>query len=290
MQQCRRLIEPGNQSPNPHAHWVLTGTRWLNHKLAGWLKFTSATTHSIPERFFSDPSQCNVRGGSVNSALPACPQGVSAVKAIGLGAQAGQKIFTITSEVYTNNPSIVNAQLAAHSENTKDRIQQALNAGYEVTVHENPITQSGWTGAGFIIIDPSTGAGAYLIEGGTNGGILEFIDNLQKYLFTPHITGFSYGAGFKVFADSFANFAGLFSFVVDILSFMDRCSGDDLVAAILMWTIITLMILLLTLLITLIFAPIFMTMLILSVGANLMADFWLKSVILDTACGPAGPA
>ena len=51
-------------------------------------------------------------------------------------------------------------------------MQQSLDAGYEVTIHEQPITESGWTGAGFIQIDPSRGAGAYTIEGGNNGGNL----------------------------------------------------------------------------------------------------------------------
>ena len=39
-----------------------------------------------------------------------------------------------------------------------------------MTIHEAPITQDGWTGAGLTIIDPNTGAGGYLIEGGSNGG------------------------------------------------------------------------------------------------------------------------
>ena len=70
------------------------------------------------------------------------------------------------------NPNIVNNQLFAHSQSTKDRIQQALDAGYEITIHEAPITQDGWTGAGFSVIDPNTGADGYLIEGGSNGAWL----------------------------------------------------------------------------------------------------------------------
>ena len=52
-------------------------------------------------------------------------------------------------------------------------MQQSLDAGYEVTIHQSPITESGWTGAGYTAIDPATGAGAYTIEGGGNGGWLE---------------------------------------------------------------------------------------------------------------------
>lgn len=33
-------------------------------------------------------------------------------------------------------------------------------------------SQSGWSGAGYTTIDPATGAGGYIIDGGTNGGWL----------------------------------------------------------------------------------------------------------------------
>ena len=38
--------------------------------------------------------------------------------------------------------------------------------------HEKPITTHGWTGMGYAILDPDTGAGAYLIAGGGNGSYL----------------------------------------------------------------------------------------------------------------------
>jgi hypothetical protein len=51
-------------------------------------------------------------------------------------------------------------------------IASAVQAGKEVTVHEKPISAHGFTGYGYTITDPETGAGAYLIEGKGNGGIL----------------------------------------------------------------------------------------------------------------------
>jgi hypothetical protein len=36
----------------------------------------------------------------------------------------------------------------------------------DVTIHERPVTISGWTGAGYTTTDPETGAGGYLIEVG----------------------------------------------------------------------------------------------------------------------------
>jgi hypothetical protein len=37
------------------------------------------------------------------------------------------------------------------------------------------ISVNGWSGAGYSVIDPETGAGGYLIEGGANGGFMKFI-------------------------------------------------------------------------------------------------------------------
>ncbi len=120
----------------------------------------SALEGAVPEHIFYSPTQCNAIGAKTQTAgLPVCPQGISAVKAIALGAQAGQKIFAINAEVYRNSPNIVIGSLSAHSQSTQIRVQQALDAGYEVTIHEAPITQDGWIGAGFTIIDPATGAG-----------------------------------------------------------------------------------------------------------------------------------
>ena len=147
-------------------------SKWVSYnRMRG--QYMSALEHAVPERFFSDPLQCNLAGKTTPVAgLPDCAQGISAVKAIGLATAQGQKIYTITSKVYQNNPSIVNGALTAHSQETKSRVQSALNAGMEVTIHQAPIVESGWKGSGFISIDPQTGAGAYTIEGGSNGGFL----------------------------------------------------------------------------------------------------------------------
>ena len=82
-----------------------------------------ALEHAIPERFFNDPAKCNAEGTTTPVAgLPACPQGISAVKAIALAAAQGQKIYTITKAVYQNNPSIVNISLTAYSQSTKQSV------------------------------------------------------------------------------------------------------------------------------------------------------------------------
>jgi hypothetical protein len=77
-----------------------------------------------------------------------------------------------TSPVYLQNIAAVLPQLSGHSQQTRADVQNAVNAGKEVTISQAKITYSGWTGAGYVIIDPQTGAGSYLIEGGANGGNL----------------------------------------------------------------------------------------------------------------------
>ena len=146
--------------------------KWIAYnRLRG--QYMSALEHAVPERFFNDPRKCNLQGTtSPTAGLPDCPQGISAVKALWIAAAQGQRIYTITQQVYNDNPGIVNTALSAHSWDTQNRVQQSLDAGYEVTIHQSPITESGWTGAGYTAIDPATGAGAYTIDGGSNGAWL----------------------------------------------------------------------------------------------------------------------
>jgi hypothetical protein len=53
-------------------------------------------------------------------------------------------------------------------------VKDAVAAGKIVTISQSTISYKGWTGAGYILIDPNTGAGAYLIGGGADGAIALF--------------------------------------------------------------------------------------------------------------------
>ncbi len=143
--------------------------RWIAYnRVRG--QFMSALEGAIPENFFNDATKCNPVGTTTPvSGLSTCSQGISSLRVLSLAAQAGQKIFTITAQVYQANPNIVNSSLSGQNQSTQDRVQQALDAGYEVTIHERPIAKDGWTGAAFLVIDPATGAGGYIIDGGSNG-------------------------------------------------------------------------------------------------------------------------
>jgi hypothetical protein len=176
----RRVEFPGVNMDIGHIRnltWAKDNDRekWIAYnQLRG--QYMSALEHAVPERFFNDPAQCNSYDNPTPVAgLPNCPQGISAVKALGLAAAQGQRIYTITPEVYATNPNIVNTALSAHSVDTKRRVQRFLDSGMEVTIHQAPIVESGWKGAGFTSVEPATGAGGYSIEGGMNGSWLYLV-------------------------------------------------------------------------------------------------------------------
>lgn len=85
-------------------------------------------------------------------------------------SQQGQKIWTITPD---------NLELALSKINLGDEaeadIRNAVNAWKIATAHENRINFNGWIGEGDTLIDPQTGAGAYMISGGGNGGWLSLV-------------------------------------------------------------------------------------------------------------------
>ena len=95
-------------------------------------------------------------------------QGVSAVSAITMASEQGQKIFHITED----NLDEVLAQVSISAESRHDIRRGVLSHGMTATVHEAPITVPGWRGSGYILTHPETGAGSYMIDGGKNGGYL----------------------------------------------------------------------------------------------------------------------
>lgn len=113
----------------------------------------SAMEHLVPEQMFSTPE------------APA--QGISAVKALSIASAEGQKIWTITQS--NLDAALSSIQLDAE---TETEIRQSVLAGKVATAHELPINLNDWVGEGYLLVDPRTGAGAYKIAGGANGGTL----------------------------------------------------------------------------------------------------------------------
>lgn len=93
-------------------------------------------------------------------------QGVSSIAALNIAANAGQKIYTL-QQSNRDSLSLINIDGAARAE-----ISSAINNGKSVLLHEAPVVVGKWQGSGYIIYDNESGAGAYKISGGANGGFL----------------------------------------------------------------------------------------------------------------------
>lgn len=160
--------------------------RWIIfNKTKG--QFSSAMEHGSPEQFWVDKSQCRYsdeNGLMQNTSKIDCAQGISAVKAISIAQNQGQKIYTINPKNRdTALPKLTLSGAAG------EEIRSAINAGKEVTFHESAINAHGWSGYGYIIIDPDTGAGAYLIEGRGNGGVFLAIGSVYGFALGYTIAG-----------------------------------------------------------------------------------------------------
>ena len=125
---------------------------WVAYNRASGARF-SAMEHLVPEQMFSTEDN------------PA--HGISAVKAIQIAAAEGQKIWTITQANLSTALAAINLPSAVESD-----IRKSVYAGMEVTAHEQPVNFYGTSQVGYIVLDPETGAGGYLIGSGENGGIL----------------------------------------------------------------------------------------------------------------------
>jgi hypothetical protein len=149
----------------------LRAIRWSkDHDRAKWAAYNrirgqqaSMLEHAVLETLLTDRSKCRTPGDPPSS-LPPCSEGISAVKAIAMAQLAGQRTYFITPA------NIASVDQLALGFDTVSEIRNAVSAGKEVTVHQSRVTARGWSGAGYIVLDPATGAGGYLISGGANGG------------------------------------------------------------------------------------------------------------------------
>ena len=167
---------------------------------------SSALESALPEQMFS------------TTANPS--EAASAVTAIAMAEQQGQKIYHITPANQTTTLSNIHL-----SQPVIDEIKTSLAAGKEVITHTNNVSISGWTGAGYIIVDPNTGIGAYKISGGLNGGF----SSLPQYA-ADALVYLSNGDGLSAPFRFLSNFTGsAFGAVGDFVQIlnMDGCGVGD---------------------------------------------------------------
>jgi transglutaminase superfamily protein len=173
----------------------------------------SAAEHAVPEQMFRD------LGKPIDD--PTQPQAISAVKALAIAASQGQRIYTLGAQNQSLHASILSG--LAISADVKNEIANNLAAGREVTVHQaNIATSSGFTGVGYIIIDPETGSGAYKVEGGANGAI--FFTWLAFVAVGLAIAA-AFAAGFVL--APFIGLVLLFANIISLISAIGQSSNDQ---------------------------------------------------------------
>lgn len=104
----------------------------------------------------------------------------SAVKLLARANEMGIPIYSIDSVATWN---AVRGELQVSSDVASD-IFNAVNAGQQVTIPQRSQQVDDWYGTGYVITDPNTGAGAYRISGGTNGGFFELLEDFNNALFS----------------------------------------------------------------------------------------------------------
>ncbi|WP_410472865.1 hypothetical protein ACGTJS_03845 [Faucicola mancuniensis] len=114
----------------------------------------SLNENLIPEQLFDDPKTTEKEA-----------QGISAVKALQIASSQGQTIYTVTKANYAEILPKLN-----HSTDVMTDVRNAINAGKEVTISQTQVHAFGWSGTGYIVLDPESGVGGYLIGGGADGG------------------------------------------------------------------------------------------------------------------------
>jgi transglutaminase-like putative cysteine protease len=131
-------VDAQNSSSGAKAYLQLIGSR------------ASTLEHLVPESAFQGQSE---------------GEAVSGMKALGRAISTGQRIFLISSQNVDTALSAISAPADLESE-----ILNSVSAGKQVLISESPVAVGPWSGFGYIVMDPDTGAGAYKISGGTNGG------------------------------------------------------------------------------------------------------------------------
>jgi len=179
---------------------------------------SSALEHAVPEQLFSTPE------------MPA--QGISTAKALKIANDSGIPIYNITQA----NLAVVLPQLQI-GQQVKDEIANAVNAAKTVTVSKSNISYNGWTGCGYSITDPETGAGAYMISSGSSGSDTKVDKNYWSEfdtLFTlldiknSIIGQFITSKAFEVIGKSIGIFGTLIQALIDVKTIIDKDSPDKI--------------------------------------------------------------
>jgi YD repeat-containing protein len=92
-------------------------------------------------------------------------QGISAAKALLLARRAGQPLYTVDA---ANVDVVLGA--ATLADDVEEEIRGAIAQGRVAKLAPTPVALGHWSGTGYILEDPVTGAATYPISGGLAGG------------------------------------------------------------------------------------------------------------------------
>lgn len=96
-------------------------------------------------------------------------ESVSTMSILGKAQEEDIEVLAISNRNLTESLGNLMAEEAL-----KEEITAEVNSGKIIIIPQKEITINEWIGTGYMIIDPETGAGAYKISGGLNGGATTF--------------------------------------------------------------------------------------------------------------------
>ncbi len=142
-----------NKPELTHSGRTAAHNRWIAYnKMRG--QYGSAMEHAIPEQFWVDRNKCSYlddKGQLKNPSLQPCAEAISAVKAIAIAQNQGQKIYTINKD----NAATALPKLSL-SGSVGQEIRNAIEAGKEVSFHEKVVWVAlACLGLGNLLHDPN---------------------------------------------------------------------------------------------------------------------------------------
>ena len=125
-------------------------------------------------------------------------------------------------------------------------IRNSAAAGLEITAHEQPVNFYGSSQVGYVILDPATGAGAYKIGGGENGGDIIIATLTGGMSFLSLLFGLDAndpapqaGRGmYRLLSKTLGIISNIISLVSTLMSLWESCKGADLVLNITLYLIL----------------------------------------------------
>lgn len=111
-----------------------------------------------------------------------------------------------------------------------------------MTVSKTNITVNNWSGCGYSIVDPTTGAGAYLIEGGFSGALIQaFFSSITDLLVKMEAKHFIAFSNTIKNVGRYANAATVVSFGITMYSIVmnPNLTLEQKISDIVVWTLAT---------------------------------------------------